>query len=109
MVGSANQEIREVDARLASVKDKLSVLGVKVPLVDLVIVKLASKFKAVRSDHLGEIIQPLKTIVELVDGIDRNSQAEIVETEVGYTFGSGIDRRNAAGGGAKPWGEAQRP
>src|SRR5258708_28216456 len=59
LVGSANQEIREVDARLASVKDKLSVLGVKVPLVDLVIVKLTSKFKAVRSDHLVEIIQPL--------------------------------------------------
>src|ERR1700730_4958496 len=99
-VGSAQQEVDEIGSAFAPVEAKRSIFSKEVPLVDLVVVKLAAELQAVRSQNLREVIENLVGVVvgvlRILRNTDREPGALLTERDLRHSFQCGVDRTDAA-------------
>jgi hypothetical protein len=96
-VRCADEEVGEVNAGLAAGESILTVFCCEIALVDLVIVELPTELQRVRTDHLGEGVQPLEGVVVLPRADLRHTDRKVVKGDVWYAFQGWLYRTDASG------------
>ena len=95
LAGNAQQEVREVDAGLAAEEYEIAVqLGDRIG-IDLIVVELAAHLDGVSSDDFGEVVAPLKGVVDLLQLVGVGSDREVIEIDAFHSFGLGRQRNDA--------------
>ena len=95
LAGHANQEVREVDSRLCSGKNKVAVELRDGVCVDLIEMKIAAELHRVIAHHLGQRIGDLIGVVDLDQLVRGRADGVGVEIDILDTLPFGIESNDA--------------
>ena len=95
LAGNSEQEIGEVGSGLAAGEQEIAVELRDRIGVDLVVVKFRSEFHGVAAHDFREIIEPLESVVDLLQFVGVCADGKGIEDDVFNSFALRIERHNA--------------
>ena len=95
--GDAKQKISKVGACLRALEDERTVVDRIGFDIDLIEMEAAAELEGMVANHAGEIVAPLKGIVDLPLSGDIDTDGEVVEGNVLNTFNARVEGNNAEG------------
>src|SRR5208282_5706003 len=93
--GSAQQEIGEIQTRLAAEEKEVAVKLSNRKSIHLIVMEFSPNLDRVFSQHLREIVEPLKSIVHLLEFVRVGPNREAVEVNVLDALGLGRQRNDS--------------